>query len=282
MEHTNTRKRSGAQPTEQVTEQVRTLPPAPAPQTAELIKSYGMKLPAANKPAVNAEEPAISYKIPRSWAATPCFSMSSDLGVTTTPSGVDSLCGYIEDLFIDIMPATWTEGETDYRLRLHFRSEAGELHELNLNAVADKRGTPGIKVSTVPARSLISALLETSDSDDDIEALRNGFRVLLFPGARNNAMFIELSVLSAKAEGEGDWVVVGGPQAFRRIGADVMDLLGAIRTVKANLRARGMLRPTPAIRGDIPEGALESAAVEEAQPTVVDVVAHDVDEEIPF
>ena len=197
-------------------------------------------LPAMDAPAVNANEPAISYKTDfsdkSSWHA------STDGGKSKATIGTDAVGGSPIDLALQISKATWGDGY-DQRLRLAFMEPNGQLAELNLNAV--NRTQAGELYVTSPVRSLVGGLLAISESEDDILAFCDGARFRVRPG-KGKGLFVEVDVAS-----QGQWVAMASPAATNQVAKDPAGLHAQLVLIKKRFRAAGTMLTASAVTGEI-------------------------------
>ena len=222
--------------------------PEPAETTTELVAepqpavtSLALStLPALDAPAVNTNEPLVSYKTDFSdrsqWFA------SRDGGKSKAATGSDALMGCPVDLALQISKASWGDG-FDQRLRLAFMEADGTLAELNLNAI--NRAQDGTLYVTSPVRALVGALLAISEAEDDITSFVDGARFRLRPG-RGRGLFIEVDVAS-----NGQWITMGSPIATTQVAKDPAGLHAQLTLIKRRFRAAGTLLSAAAVIGEI-------------------------------
>jgi hypothetical protein len=203
------------------------------PQTAK-------HLPALDAPAINTNEPAISYKVDFS-DRTQWFA-SSDGGKTKAGTGSPVLAGAPIDLALQISKASWGDG-FDQRLRLAFMEQEGRMAELNINAV--NRTKDGDLYVTSPARSLVGGLLAVSESADDICAFCDYARFRLTPG-RGRGVFIELDIAC-----NGNWIALCSPSNTNRVAKDPAGFHAQLAQIKARFRGAGLLLTSAAVTGEI-------------------------------
>ena len=197
-------------------------------------------LPDLAAPAVNANEPAISYKTDfsdkTSWHA------STDGGKSKATTGTDAVGGSPIDLALQISKASWGEGY-DQRLRLAFMEPSGRLAELNLNAV--NRTQAGDLYVTSPVRSLVGGLLAISESEDDILAFCDGARFSVRPG-KGKGLFVQVDIAS-----KGQWVAMANPAATNQVAKDPAGLHAQLVLIKQRFRGAGTMLTSSAVTGEI-------------------------------
>jgi hypothetical protein len=203
-----------------------------------------LALPALDAPAINANEPALSYKIDfadkRSWFA------SADGGASKESINSDVIVGTPVDLALQISKAKERPG-FDQRLRLAFYQPGlnGDLQlaEINCNAVNTDRD--GLLYVTSSGRSLTGALLAISESEDDIEAFCQGARFRLRPG-RGMGVFIEVDV----AVGDR-WVAMASPSNTNRVCKDAAGFHHQLALIKSRFRGCGKFFSAAAVIGEL-------------------------------
>ncbi|MGB7566033.1 MAG: hypothetical protein WBM08_14940 [Prochlorococcaceae cyanobacterium] len=278
-EHTNTRRRSSAAQSPLEAQPSKPCPPVlpPEPQPKALPAAAASPLAAApslpplDAPATNANQPTISYKPAFSFAQSKGWDISRDGGKSKAPAGTDTIAGVIYDLTLEIAAAKWEAGRYDYRLSMAFVNQEGVLAEVNTNAIAYRDGVGSM---TNPTRCLLAALLEISESDDDIEALGRGMRLTIRPGTRTStrAQFIDLGIVYGDRNGQPSWTNAGGAKAFQAMDPSIMGLIHAVTLIKRRLYGAGLLQPGNPIRGEVPDEAIgdPSNACIEVVPIAVD------------
>lgn len=205
----------------------------------QLELSNVTSLPPLDAPALNASEPARSYKVDFSdksqWFA------SEDGGLTKAATGSAAVCGTVVDLVLQVSRAEYRDG-SDYRLRLAFYEDGGMLSELNLNAInVDRDGNPYV---TSPARSLCGALLAISEAEEDMMAFCEGARFSLRPG-RGKGVFVEADLAY-----QGQWIGMASPSNTNRIAKDLDGFLAQFSLIKSRFRGAGLLLTSAALSGD--------------------------------
>lgn len=201
-----------------------------------------MAMPALDAPALNAQEPAISYKIDfsdrSSWHA------STDGGETKTAIGSPAIAGSPVDFILQISKARKPSGfyTHDYRLRLAFYTPDRELGELNLTAI--NVTAAGELYATSPARSLVGALLAISESEDDMLAFTEAARFTIKPGS-GRGVFVGSDLAS-----NGRWVAMASPTNTTAICKDADGFMAQLALIKRRFRGAGLLLTSQAISGD--------------------------------
>lgn len=219
-------------------------PAAEPASTAPLVAApcNAIALPPLDAPAVNADEPAISYKIDfsdrSSWHA------STDGGETKAAIGSKAVAGSPVDLILQISKARRPSGfyTHDYRLRLAFYQPDGQLAELNLTAI--NVTASGELYVTSPVRSLVGALLAISDSEDDMVAFAEAARFTIKPGT-GRGVFIETDLAS-----QGRWVAMASPTNTTAASKSADGLMAELALIKHRFRAAGLLLTSQAVSGD--------------------------------
>lgn len=219
----------------------------PATEAAAITTAAPMNaivLPPLDAPAVNADEPAISYKIDfsdrSSWHA------STDGGETKQAIGSKAVAGMPVDLILQISKAKRPKGHYthDYRLRLAFYQQDSQLAELNLTAI--NVAESGELYTTSPARSLVGALLAISESEDDMLAFCDGARFSIKPGT-GRGVFIETDI----AYGQG-WTAMASATNTSGASKDASGLLTQLALIKHRFRSIGLLLTSQAVSGENP------------------------------
>ena len=226
-------------------EEQQSLELAEAPAQPAAITTAGA-LPALDAPALNANEPALSYKI--DFTNKSSWYVSADGGASKEAIDSPVIAGMPIDLALQISKAKGRPG-FDQRLRLAFWQPVldGEptLAELNLNATNTDRD--GNAYVTSSARSLVGALLAISDSEDDIEAFCRGARFRLRPGT-GKGIFVEVDI----AHGDR-WVAMANPANTNRVSKDAAGFHNQLALIKSRFRAIGQLLSSCAVIGELEE-----------------------------
>ena len=197
-------------------------------------------LPDLAAPAVNANEPAISYKT--DFSDKTSWHGSTDGGKSKASIGTNAVGGSPIDLALQISKASWGDGY-DQRLRLAFMEPNGRLAELNLNAV--NRTQAGELYVTSPVRSLVGGLLAISESEDDILAFCDGARFRVRPG-KGKGLFVEVDIAS-----KGQWIAMASPAATNQVAKDPAGLHAQLVLIKQRFRGAGTMLTSSAVTGEI-------------------------------
>lgn len=220
--------------------------PAAADEQLALPTSTAVSvLPDLDAPCVNANEPALSYKI--DFRDKDSWHVSCDGGKTKERIDNSVIAGMPLDLALQISKAKERDGEFDQRLRLAFQQPVLEgeaaLAELNINAI--NRDRDGNLYVTSSARSLVGALLAISDSEDDMHAFMAGARFRLRPG-RGKGVFVEVDIAA------GDrWVAMASPAATNRVAKDAAGFHSQLAMIKSRFRSCGLMLTSAAVLGEI-------------------------------
>jgi hypothetical protein len=209
------------------------------------VLAMPVNLPALDAPAINPNEPALSYKI--DFSCKESWFVSADGGATKESIDSAVIAGAPIDLALQISKAKKGRPGFDQRLRLAFYQPSldGEptLAELNINAVNTDRD--GNLYVTSSARSLVGALLAISDSEDDIEAFCNGARFRLRPGT-GKGIFVEVDVAC------GDrWVAMANPANTNRVSKEAHGFHNQLALIKSRFRNCGHLLSACAVIGEL-------------------------------
>lgn len=206
------------------------------------VSATAPTLPALDEPAVNANEPVVSYKT--HFKDHNSFYASRDGGKSSQPIGADVVAGKPINFYVLISKATNRDGN-DYRFRFGFINTEGELAELNLNACNVNRN--GSYYVTSPVRSLVGSLLEASQSEDDMAAIANGVRFRLEPGGRGG-LFITLDAVFGDA-----WVSFGGATSTAQVPSEPTAFWAMLALIKSRFHGAGMLPDERVFQGVAPE-----------------------------
>lgn len=199
-------------------------------------------LPDLDQPAVNANEPTISYKT--HFKDHDTFYFSRDGGKTNHPVGSNIIAGKPINLYVVATKATNRDG-FDYRLRFGFIDLNGELAELNLNACnVDRNGSMYV---TSPVRSLLGSLLEASQSEDDMAAVANGVRFCLTPGGRGG-LFITMDAALGS-----NWISFGGATSTSQVPSNPDDFFSTMALIKSRFHGLDLLPDDKVFHGAIPQ-----------------------------
>lgn len=235
-------------------------PPA-APVVVPIIPTFTRRrlpkpvLPAVDRPAIEAPRVAKSYKVPFQQGQDAGWNLSRDGGKNHEQTKLQWISGAPLDLTLAITPANWQKGAYDWRLSLEFADEAGELCEINLNALRPSKDDPGQLVLTGPARSLLGSLLAITDEDNqecdgNMAAFAAGARFTLKKGNVPKSQFIEVAICKMDPNTEQlEWEGFSSPKYTSRVRNSPAGLIQAIESIKFTLRLRNYLSPTPAVTG---------------------------------
>lgn len=233
-------------------------------EATALVADTGNKsaviMPPLDAPRIDPTQPARSYKI--AFSRSTDWVYSDDGGVTNNDSGQNAVAGSPLDLVMQISEASNGREGHDYRLRLAFTQQDGSLAELNINGV--NRSQSGELYVGSAARSLIGALMQISDSVDDMQAFCYAAAFRLKRG-RGKGMFIEVDIAQNDA-----WIAFSGHQQTLRAHKDVAGMVADLAMIKHRFRASGLLLTNASVTGAVE--ALEEAIPAEALASAGDAI----------
>lgn len=224
-------------------------------------------LPPMDAPAVNPNEPEVSYKLDfkdkRNWYA------STDGGKTKTCVDSHIVYGVPVDLALQISAAQNDRDGFDQRLRLAFiepDGAGGTLAELNLNAISISRdGEPYV---TSGARSLVGALLAISESEEDMDNFCKGARFRVQPGT-GMGVFVQVSIAAGSR-----WAEMSSALNTKAVPKSVGGFHATLAQIKQRFRACGHLLTSAAVTGTLEEWHASERTLE-AVPIDVTAVIQD-------
>ena len=221
-------------------------------------------MPAIDAPAVNPNEPEVSYKIDfkdrSNWYA------SADGGASKINTNSAIVAGAPLDLQLQLSAAQDGRDGFDQRLRLAFvepDGADGTLAELNLNAVSTNRD--GVAYVTSGARSLIGALLAISESEEDMETFCQGARFRLLPGS-GKGIFVQVDIAAGNR-----WVEMSSALNTAAVPKHVRGMHSTLALIKQRFRASGHFLTAAAVTGTVEEWHASERQEFEAVP--IDVTA---------
>lgn len=206
-------------------------------------------VPMANAPTEDNELIQRSYKIDLSDRTSWWF--SEDGGQSKqqlNPPSVD-LVGIPMDFAVVVTEAQQDNRDYDHRLRLMFTEEMVDndsiIAELNLNTMGCTRD--GELYIPTASRSLLGALFEVSESEDDMQAFMRGAKFTLKKGTRSpRAAFVGLSIPTEN----GNWVAVGNAQTTNLCPKEGKELHDFVRQIHGRFRAIGLLERETCVFGE--------------------------------